>query len=254
MNRLQGKRALITGGASGIGRATAERFAEEGARVIVADIAGDRAEAVARELPGRHSWLEMDITSEASISEGIAETERELGGLDVLVNNAGVQLLGSVADLSTETWEREIATNLSGAFLLSRAAWPLLERDGGGVVLSTASVAAIAAFSSHAAYNASKAGIVALTRSMAADGATVGIRANCVCPGNIDTPMVRRWLDEHPTPEAAMKAIEDAQPLRLGLPRDIANAYLYLASDEAEWVAGASLVVDGGLTAVFPDW
>ncbi len=231
--RLAGKRAIITGGASGIGAATAQRFREEGARVVVADLAGGDVDA--------------DVRSAASIEAAVAAAVERLGGLDIAVCNAGKGIFGPVHELTEADWDDGMATNLKGVWLTARAAWPHLARSR-GCILSTASVIGVWGDAGQGAYCASKAGVIALTKCMALDGAPVGIRANCICPGVTETPLVKRVFSEQPDPAAAREAILSYHPLGLGVATDLANAYVYLASEEARWVTGHALVVDGGMT------
>ena len=172
------------------------------------------------------------------------------GAIDILVNNAGVSILGGVAELTEAAWQREIDTNLTSAYRVSKALWPQFVAAGGGAILSTASIAGATAVTQGAAYVASKAGLIMLTRCMALDGADAGIRANCICPGFVDTPLFDGFLDQQPEPEAARERAARRTPLgRIGTPRDIADGFVYLASDEASWITGTALVIDGGLTA-----
>jgi len=249
MGRLDGKVALVTGAGSGIGRATAVRFAEEGASVACADLRGDAARETAAAIGGDTLGIELDVTSSPSIRVGVAQTVEALGGLDILVCNAGVTIVGSVMDLSEDEWDTELATNLKSVFLCAKAAWDHLAAGGGGSILSTASMAGQWAIPDDAAYCASKAGVIMLTKCMALDGAKQNIRANCVCPGYTQTPMIEGYFEAQPDPAAAKSFAERMHPLgRLGDPLDHANAFVYLASDEAAWVTGTALVVDGGIT------
>jgi NAD(P)-dependent dehydrogenase (short-subunit alcohol dehydrogenase family) len=248
--RLVGKACLVTGAGSGIGRATAARFAAEGARVAVADIREEAAEAAAGEIGDAAVALRMDVTSAASTAEAVDAVCTAFGGVDVLVNNAGVTIVGAVHELSEDDWERELRTNLTSVYLASKAVWPKFLDGGGGAIVNTASIAGLWAIPADAAYCASKAGVIMLTKCMALDGARAGIRVNCVCPGYTQTPMIDGYFADQPDPDEARSLAEGLHPLgRLGRPRDIADAMVYLASDEAEWVTGAALVVDGGLTA-----
>ena len=254
--RLSSKSAVVTGAASGIGRETALRFAEEGAAVACADRDAAGADAVAAEIAARggsaHA-IAADITCAHDAARLVEDSLAAHATVEVLVNNAGVTILGGVAELTEADWQREIDINLSGAFRVSKAFWPHFAQAGGGVILSTASIAGVIAAPQDAAYVASKAGLIMLTRCMALDGAGLGIRANCICPGFVDTPMFDGFLAEQPDPAGALAKAARRTPLgRIGTPRDIADGFVYLASDDAAWITGTALVIDGGLTAGLP--
>ncbi len=247
--RLQDKVALITGAGSGIGRATAERFAEEGAHVVAADLKAETAQATADAIGGDAFGVGIDVTDRASIAAVVEETVSRFGGLDVLVCNAGVTIVGSVMDLDEEQWDKELDTNLKSVFLCAKEAWDHLAARGGGSILSTASMAGQWAIPADAAYCASKAGLIMLTKCMALDGAKQNIRANCVCPGFTNTPMIDGYFDAQDDPDASRRFAIGLHPLgRMGEPLDHANAFVYRASDEASWVTGLELNVDGGIT------
>lgn len=254
--KLKDNVVLVTGAGSGIGAETARRFAAAGAIVHCADIRAEPAAATAAGIVaagGRAKALVLDVTSSASINAGVERIIAEEGRLDALVNNAGITIVGSIMDLSEDQWDREMDINLKSIFLMSRAVWPQMVAQGGGVILNTASIAGITAIPADAAYCASKAGVIMLTKCMAVDGARAGIRVNCVCPGFIDTPMIHGYFADQPDPEAAREYAVRLHPLgRLGRPADIADAYVHLASADAGWVTGTAHVVDGGLLAGLP--
>ena len=230
---LAGKQALVTGAGSGIGAAVARSFAAAGADVIVADL---RPDAVADELGVRA--LRLDVRDEAQVAPA-------LGGLDILVNVAGIGSTTSAPDTPLEVWDDVFAVNARGTFLCCKHAIPGMVARGGGAIVNVASVAALVGLRNRAAYCASKGAVVALTRALAVDHVGDGIRVNAVCPGTVDSPWVRRLVDEA---GESLDALRDRQPLgRLGTPEEVADAVLYLAA--AEFVTGSVLVIDGGLTA-----
>ena len=253
--RFSGKVAIVTGGASGIGRATALAFAREGASVAIADV--DRAggedalrETIAR--GGQAIFVEADVSEAAGAARIIDHTVASFGGVDILHNNAAVVFYGTVPDTPEHEWDRVLGVNLRGAYLCSKYAIPEMVKRGGGAIVNTASVQAFASQRLVAAYAASKAGVVALTKTMALDHASEGIRVNCVCPGSIDTPMVRNAakIFSMDDPAAAVRGWAEAHPVgRIGEPGEVAAAVLFLASSEASFVTGTTLTVDGGLLA-----
>lgn len=250
MTRLAGRVAVVSGAAAGIGRATAELFAEEGARVVLADVAGEAVEGVAagiRQAGGAAAAEVADVSAEAGVAAVIGRAEREFGPVDVLVNNAGVELKKLVEDTSLDEWERILRTNLTSAFLMSRAVIRGMKDRRRGVIVMNSSVGNFIAATKSSAYGASKAGMMALARSLALEGAPYGIRVNAVCPGVIDTPMNERNLSRSEDPDAMRRSWYEITPLgRLGTPRDVAQAMLFLASDESSFVTGLPLVIDGG--------
>ncbi len=243
--RFAGRVAIVTGGASGIGAATARALAAEGARVVIADVDCERGGAVAEETGGR--FEAVDVADDAQVERLVADTARRSGRLDVLVSNAFATAFGAIASLDRAAWNRTLDVTLTAVFTGLRAAVPVMRAAGGGVVVNVASVSGLAGDRGLAAYNAAKAGVVNLTRTAALELAAAGIRVNAVCPGLIDTPALRRAFGRQPAREALARA---AVPVgRLGRPEEVARAILFLASDEASYVTGTTLVVDGGLTA-----
>jgi NAD(P)-dependent dehydrogenase (short-subunit alcohol dehydrogenase family) len=243
--RLQHKIAVITGGASGIGAATASRFAKEGARVAVLDLQMEKAREVAAECGPDAMALEADVCDGAGVTSAMTQIAERFGRIDVLINNAGIPGRQPIDQLDEATWTRVLDVSLKGAYLCSKAALPFMTERGGSIV-HLSSVAGITGMRNRPAYSAAKAGLVALAKNMALDYASRGIRVNCVCPGFTQTPLVAAIAKD---PER-WKRMESLHPLgRLGTPEDIANALLFLASDEASWITGTCLVVDGGFSA-----
>ena len=247
---LAGKVALITGGASGIGRATALLFAREGAAVSVVDIDQAKGQAVVQEIlkaGGRAIFVHCDVTKAADCQRAVQQTVKELGGLDTLFNNAGIIRRATVVETTEEEWDRVMAVNVKSVFLLSKYAIPIMVKAGGGVIINTASGWGLVGGRKAAVYCASKGAVVNLTRAMALDHGEQNIRVNCICPGDTDTPMLRdeaRQLGE--SDEQFLAQAADRPLRRIGRPEDIAQAALYLASDAASFVTGTALVVDGG--------
>jgi meso-butanediol dehydrogenase / (S,S)-butanediol dehydrogenase / diacetyl reductase len=238
MSRLEGKAAIVTGGGSGIGRAICTRFAAEGASVVVADIAGERAEEVAAEIGGRA--VQGDVTVAADVSR-IVEAA---GPVDVLVNNAGGGMNDDLLEIDEEAWDGDVALNLKSAFLCTKAVVPQMRERGRGAIVNIASVNGMAFFANDA-YSAAKAGVLQLTRSTAVRYGRFGIRANAIAPGTIRTPLWQERVDKQP---AIFERLVRWYPLgRVGEPEDVAAAAAFLASDEASWITGEVLRVDGGL-------
>jgi NAD(P)-dependent dehydrogenase (short-subunit alcohol dehydrogenase family) len=253
--RFAGKRALVTGGGSGIGRATALALAAEGARVAVADRTAEAAaETTAAAPEGSALALGGDVADAAGVDTMLADAVAWLGGLDMLVNSAGVGGVGDpapLAELPLEAWRTTIETNLTGTFLVMRAALPHLVASGGGAIVNLASTYAWVAGPKLGAYSASKGGIVQLTRNVAVDYASAGIRANAIAPGFVDTPMLRADIAKEDDPAAAIEAIIEHIPQRtLMTAEQVARVILFLLSDDAAVVTGTLLFADGGYTAL----
>ncbi|HKH33423.1 MAG TPA: SDR family oxidoreductase [Beijerinckiaceae bacterium] len=251
--RLEGKICIVTGGGSGIGRATCLLFAREGARVIVADKRREAADAVAAECTARDAQaigIAVDVAKDADAKHMVDETVKRFGRLDVLVNNAGYGFAGTVVDTDEEAWEGLMAVNVRGVFLCSKHAIPAMAANGGGAIVNTASVVASVGIRNRAAYCASKGAVAALTRAIAIDHVAEGIRCNAVAPGTIDTPYFDEILRKSPVAADSRKALEARQLLgRLGTPEEIAAGILFLASDESRFATGSILTLDGGMTA-----
>lgn len=253
--KLRGRAALITGAGSGIGRATAELFASEGAGVAILDrdasAAGATASAISATGAEAHPVV-ADVSASDEIARAVASATRLLGRLDIVYNNAGVGSTGSVVDATEEDWDRCFAVNAKGTYLTSQAAIPHLEAAGGGSIINQASVAALVGIQGFAAYCAAKGAVVSLTRAMAIDLAPMGIRVNALCPGTVYTPLMEPLMRERGggSIERGLEITAAKYPIgRLGTPVEIANAALFLASDDAGFVTGAIFTVDGGMTA-----
>lgn len=244
--RLSGRIALVTGGGSGFGAAICRRFVEEGARLVLVDCRSELADPIARELGASAVFVDADVSVDADARRMIQTAVDRFGRLDVLVNNAGAaQAPTSVVETSEHDFDRLFAVNAKAIFLAARYAVPIMRRQGGGVILNTASVAAIRPRPNLTAYNSSKGAALVMTRSLAIELAPDNIRVNAVCPGPGDTPMLATFAGgDSPASRAAFLA---SVPLgRLCAPADVAGAMVYLASDEASFVTGVTLEVDGG--------
>jgi len=238
--RFEGARALVTGAGSGIGAAVGRRLAEAGATVTLADIALEPVEELARELGPRARGVQLDVRDEEQVAPAMAD-------LDLLVNVAGIGSTTTAPETPLEVWEDVFAVNARGTFLCCKHAIPGMAARGRGSIVNVASVAALVGLRNRAAYCAAKGAVVALTRALAVDHVSDGIRVNAVCPGTVDSPWVRRLVEEA---GESLDALRERQPMgRLGTPNEIADAVAYLASDAAGFVTGSVLVIDGGLTA-----
>ena len=248
MGRLVGKRAVVTGAGRGLGASVAELFAREGARVVVSDVDATSAHGTARRIVdagGEAVGLHADVTSAADAERLTQVAVERFGGLDVLVNNAGIASAGTVCEVTPEEWDRVLAINLKGSYLCSRYAIAHMARSGGGSIVCIASASGVIGQQAQVAYNVSKHGVIGLVRCMALDHAADGIRANAVCPGVMRTPMLDALSAEQ------LAALEAMHPLgRIADPAEIAQAVLHLAGDESSFTTGGVFLIDGGLTAM----
>jgi len=251
MHELKGKVAIVTGAASGIGRAAVKLFAAEGAVVLAADVQDEPGQALADELAARGgscAFVHVDVSKESDIEAMVHLALSQFGRLDVLFNNAGIEgEQAPIANATTDNWERVIAINLKGVFLGLKHGIRAMLQSGGGSVVNNASVAGMVGFAGISAYCASKGGVIQLTRTAALEYAAQGIRVNCLCPGVIDTPMVERFTHDNPDALAQLKQMEPVG--RLGLPQEVAELALFLASDRSSFITGAIIPVDGGFVA-----
>jgi meso-butanediol dehydrogenase / (S,S)-butanediol dehydrogenase / diacetyl reductase len=253
--RLAGKAVVLTGASTGIGRACALRFAREGARLVLADVRDDEGNALRAEIEragGTALYVRTDVASRADNEHAIDRCVERYGSIDVLVCNAGVTLPRLLPDSSDDEIERVLGVNLQGVIYAARHAIPLmLAQPLGGTMLFTASKTGLVAQTDSPVYCASKGAVVMLAKALALDYATRGIRVNALCPGIIDTPMLHEFAATRPDPTAALRSYEAAQPIgRLGTPEECADAALWLVSDEASFITGVALPVDGGFTAM----
>jgi meso-butanediol dehydrogenase/(S,S)-butanediol dehydrogenase/diacetyl reductase len=258
--KLAGRVAIVTAGGSGIGAATARRFAQEGASVVVADLSGRRAEEVTAGITangGKAVCIKMDAADPEGVQATIKLALDTYGRLDVMFNNAGLAEVGLLDETSLESWNRVIAVTLTGVFLGMKYCLPIMRKQGKGAIINTASISGTGGDYGLSSYNAAKAGVINLTRSAAIENAKQNIRVNCVCPGAINTRAAQ--ILGKGREEEFRRLQAQAHPLgRMGEPEEIANTVLFLASDEASFITGAAIVVDGGVTAhtglpSFPD-
>ncbi len=249
--RLQSRVALVTGSGSGIGEAIAKRFAREGAAVFGVDwnrAAGERvADEIARE-GGSIAFYEADVSQESAVQAAITACLERFGRLDILVNNAAIQYEVALHETSMEQWRSMIDINLGGVFLGCKYAIPVMIAQGGGVIINMSSVMGLVADPKLAAYCATKGGILAMTRALAIAYGRQGIRAVCICPGDVDTPLNQVYFNSYPDPAAARAAIEEHYPLgRIASPDEIARVAVFLASEDASFITGTHVLVDGGV-------
>jgi len=253
LRRVEGKVAIVTGAASGIGRATATLLGEHGARVIVADInstGGMETVYSIREKEGEATFIRTDVTDSTQVRNMIAKTIETYGKLNILCNNAGINPVGTVVDTSEELWDKVININLRSMFLCMKYAIPEMIKSGGGSIINWASVNGLTALPNEVAYEASKGGVIMLSKATAIDFGSSNIRVNAICPGIVDTPMIQAYAKEFP--EGYLKELSkmNAAIKRLLRPEEIANLVLFLASDESSAITGAAYVVDGGYTTI----
>jgi NAD(P)-dependent dehydrogenase (short-subunit alcohol dehydrogenase family) len=241
------KTALVTGAASGIGAAIAERFLKDGYQVTLFDIDGQTAATTASRISplGKVLVIEGDVSNEQHVKEAVTRTVTELGSLDVLINNAGIEINGTVVDLTGDQWEHQLSINLKGVFLFCKYAIPVM-RGRSGSIINISSVHAYVSWPGCPAYDASKSALIGLTRAMALDHGKDGIRINTICPGYIETPLLERWFA---TGIVTRDEVLKFHPLgRIGTPNDVAEVALFLASEAASFISGTSITVDGGMT------
>jgi NAD(P)-dependent dehydrogenase (short-subunit alcohol dehydrogenase family) len=248
--RLAGKVAIVTGAASGIGRATARLLAAEGAKVVAVDL----NEAAGRELEGESVvFVAADVSRGADVERAVATAVERFGGLDILFNNAGIAIFKTLEETSEEEWDRVVDVNLKACYLGIKHAIPAMRARGGGAIVNTASVPGFATAAGVGAYGATKHGVIGLTKAAALELAGDNIRVNAVCPGAVDTPLMRENLRAVGDEAEELRKIAQSEPIgRVGQPDEIARAVLFLVSDEASFATGAPFLIDGGLVARLP--
>ncbi|MEM9265252.1 MAG: SDR family NAD(P)-dependent oxidoreductase [Cyanobacteria bacterium P01_F01_bin.13] len=252
--RLDGKVSLITGAGSGIGRATAACFAQEGATVVAVDVNADAAQATQEAIEatgGKCLGLGVDVTEEEQVKDAIATTVQTFGGLDILFNNAGISILKPITETTEEDLDKLLGVNLKGVFFGCKHAIIQMLTQGSGIIINTASELGLVGQPLYSGYCATKGGVLALTRALATEWAAKNIRINAICPGPIDTPMIHAEFHIGSDPVAEEKAVVETIPAgRLGKPEDIARVALFLATSDADFMHGAAIVADGGKTII----
>jgi meso-butanediol dehydrogenase / (S,S)-butanediol dehydrogenase / diacetyl reductase len=247
---LHGRVAVVTGAASGIGFACAQLLLSRGASVALFDVNAAQGAARANQLGPAAAFFPTDVASEESVAASIASVRERFARIDILVNCAAIQIMGTLLETAGEQWDRLQQVNLKGVFLCSKAAMPLLQASGAGAIVNISSILGIVADPDLAAYGAMKGGVIALTRSMAIGYGPTGVRVNCICPGDVNTPMVAAYFDNAPDPAALRAEVNSKYALRrIADPAEIAEVVAFLASDSASFMTGSILVVDGGLTS-----
>jgi NAD(P)-dependent dehydrogenase (short-subunit alcohol dehydrogenase family) len=247
--KLAGRVAVVTGGSSGLGRAGVLRFAAEGAKIAIGALQPEAGAELAARIGPDACYLDTDVRRAADVEKLIHTAEERWGRVDILYASAGVMTVGTAPDTSEEDYQRAVDVNLGGCFRLAKYGIPALARAGGGAVVLTGSELGLAGAAATAAYCAAKGGVVNLTRALAVDCAPLGIRVNCLCPGPVDTPMLRGWYATGDAVELERRQVAPVPLGRVGQPEEIAEAALFLASDSSSYMTGAMLTVDGGATS-----
>ena len=251
--RLAGKVALITGAGSGIGRASAVRFAAEGARVVAADWKPDGGRKTVERIQatgGVALFVEADVSQESDVRRMVATAVDAYGRLDILLNNAAVQVFGTIPETPTSDWQRVLDVNLKGVFLGCKYALPQMIAQGGGCIVNMSSTLGFVGDPTMPAYGATKGGILAMSKAMAQAHGRQNVRVNCICPGDVDTPIVQEYFDQQADPAEARRRVASCYALgRIAQPEEIAEVALFLASDESSFLTGTAIIADGGLTS-----
>lgn len=252
-HKLTGKTALITGAGRGIGEAIAKTFARQGANVVVLDVEREQAEEVTEAIHkegGTAMSIAADVSKENEMRQAFENILSRFGTLDVLVNNAAVQIIGPLHEFTEEQFDQVVDVNMKGVFIGCKLALPIMMKQSSGVILSVSSVLGVVGDHDMAIYGATKGAVIALTKSLAVSYGSYGIRVNCVCPGDVNTPMVQHYFDSQPVPAEAREQVSRHYPLkRIAEPEEVANTLVFLASEEASFISGGSIFVDGGLTS-----